>query len=388
MMSPAMTPMQQFTGTQRTSDVDWDQFDQHLFALTDPAMDNLHGQNTQSQALALQASISMTEPVSKKQRVSSDSAGTSRHTSPRTPLLPVTQGSVYHHKRDTTMAAPALPHYKDPSPDSNEGISPADLEQVQVHSGNTPSQYVPTPAGADHGQPITPSMLMSIQRKTKITGNDIPQGLSLNLDLSHLPNYSISADSQAMPSPAIAMPSPSARPTNPARTPIIAGTPHIVREIRPRPIAPAHSRSHSVNSSPALGPQRHRASPELRPILPGGMSPQVGAMLASKSNYQHIVDGTYDQLNISYPSGMTQGLEVRRTSHKAAEQKRRDHLKECFEQMRTILPDRPEIGASKVAILKKGYEHILQLHAAIKDKDAEIARLKAGQIAKQDTESD
>lgn len=100
-------------------------------------------------------------------------------------------------------------------------------------------------------------------------------------------------------------------------------------------------------------------------------------MLASKSNYQHIVDGTYDQLNITYPQGMTQGLEVRRTSHKAAEQKRRDHLKECFEQLRTILPVQPDAGASKVAILKAGYEHILDLQAAAKRRDAEVERLAA-----------
>lgn len=368
-----MTPMH--NAVQQAAEVDWENFDENLFALTAPAIDNANGQLPDGLGPNLHAT--------KKQRISANSARSSHHTSPRTPhSFSSRRGNVsgYHKKDNTSMAAPAVPAHAGSSTDSNEAVSPVELDHFHSLAAVVPAGGLP----ARTGQPITPSMLMSLQSSASINGSGVnPSVMSqgLSLDLGELPGFTTSPELQSL-----ATPPPQTTSQSPAG--ILPGTPrstgilpvsghHITRDIKPRPIAPAHSRSKSVCSSPALNPQCYKASPELRPILPGGMSPQVGAMLASKSNYQHIVDGTYDQLNISYPQGMTHGLEVRRTSHKAAEQKRRDHLKDCFELMRTILPDRPEAGASKVAILKKGYEHILQLHSTLEDKDAEIARLKS-----------
>lgn len=369
MLSPAMTPMH--NAKHKPAEVDWDQFDQNLFALTEPAMNDMQPQIYQN--------VAMTGPVMKKQRTSNETTRTSRRTSPGTDYTSGSRQSNHlGHKKDTSMAAPALPQHFEPSSDSNDGVSPVDLDQFALQPalllGGTSNVSNP------QVQPITPSMLMSLQNRPSANGSVTPQGMAL--DFTDLPDFSVNTELAGLHSPSPALVSPIAQQPG---TPRSAGLPpssaRSTRDIRPRPIASAHSRSKSVTSSPALGPQRSKASPDLRPILPGGMSPQVGAMLASKSNYQHIVDGTYDQLNISYPHGMTHGLEVRRTSHKAAEQKRRDHLKECFEQMRTILPDRPEAGASKVAILRKGYEHILRLHSTIESKDAEIANLKAAATA-------
>lgn len=361
-----MTPMQQHSGP-RTGEVDWEHFDENMFALTAPAMDNAQqAQNT--------AKAALNGPVQKKQRVLGRAGRTSHNTSPNTPYMNGLRhnGSVGYNKRDTSMAAPALPVHTESSTDSNDGVSPVELDHFSAQTGVALSG-IQSKANRQ-GQPITPSMLMSLQSRNSMNSPSINQGLTL--DLAELPGFSMSLDAQNLQTPPAVMLSPGTQqPGTPRYVPV--NTNHPAREIKPRPIAPAHSRTKSVSSSPALLPQGYKASPELRPILPGGMSPQVGAMLASKSNYQHIVDGTYDQLNISYPQGMTHGLEVRKTSHKAAEQKRRDHLKECFELMRTILPDRPEAGASKVAILKKGYEHILQLHSRLEAKDAEMASLKA-----------
>ena len=336
MLSPAMTPMQQFS----RADLDWEQFDQNFFALTSPAIDE-NIARVRSKPL---------EHVSKKQRVAVG-ARLSRQASPA-------NGHTIRHKKDTAVAAVA----KENTPDSTDGISSVDLEAFST-------QQIPAFVSTN-SQPITPSMLMSIQRnEEQAVTTDFP----LTLNLEDLPQFT--GFDQPLQSPSLMAPPSAKTPRTTPSTPV-ATTP---RDIRPRAIAPAHGRSRSVASSPAIGPHnpKHKTSPDLRAILPGGMSPQVGAMLASKSNYQHIVDGTYDQLNISYPEGMTQGLEVRRTSHKAAEQKRRDHLKECFEQLRTILPDQPDAMASKVVVLKKGYDHIVHLHQVLKDKDAEIARLKS-----------
>lgn len=379
MLSPAMTPMQQFQSMQPPAEVDWEQFDQNLFALTGPAIDTVQPRDLQSDVPEL-LSNTMMEPAIKKQKVVYGSKKSSRQSSPGTPYMSAASrtGPSYLHKKDRLMAAPAaLPHHQETSSDSNEGISPVDLGQFRMPKSMAQSG---SEQFNEHIQPITPSMLMSLQSKTTDSGGSSPEAAyappqSLAVDLDALPIYSTEVESRAMPSPSLRQP----------RTMKSATTSQ--REIRQRPIAPAHSKSKSVSSSPALGPQRPKPSPDLRAILPGGMSPQVGAILASKSNYQHIVDGTYDQLNITYPQGMTQGLEDRRTSHKAAEQKRRDHLKECFEMMRTILPDRPEPGASKVAILRKGYEHIVEIQKLIKEKDAEIERLQLAQSGQKSKEA-
>jgi hypothetical protein len=352
--------MQQYQGRQQQ--VDWDNFDRSAFTLTGSAIESMNPQ-------AFNMAPEITQTV-KKQRTSTESSKTSRHTSPTTSFATNSRKNAsYPHKRANSMAAPAMrpSSDKDSSIEGSDEFSPVDLEHFNVQEGNAYANET-NASSTTQIQPITPSMLMSLQSTNE--GSDATHGLlseQSDLQMQGLPaNLSISAASTPIMSTF-----PHRQPTTPRSQAALAS-----RDIRTRAIAPAHSKSKSVNSSPALGPQRSRPSPDIRPILPGGMSPQVGAMLASKSNYQHIVDGTYDQLNITYPQGMTHGLEVRRTSHKAAEQKRRDHLKECFELLRTILPDRPEPGASKVAILKKGYEHILQLQASIKEKDAKIALLE------------
>ncbi|CCG81833.1 putative HLH transcription factor [Taphrina deformans PYCC 5710] len=368
MMSPAMTPMQQYNNMQPAVQVDWDQFDQNFFALTDSAIgeSRIHAPPANTRDTD-QSTTTVGQPA-KKQRIGTGSSKTSRQTSPTTSYSTGSKpSSLYHHKRNNSMVAIIQKQRsdKESSFESSDGVSPVDLEHFVSHDRG--SDTTDNFTGTGHIQPITPSMLMSLQKG----GHGTDGSEETPLDPSFLPQTGVPTDLQLMPSPALINHSNNSRPNSTNRSQSA-----IARDVRPRPIAPARPQSLSISSSPALGPQSAKPSPDIRPILPGGMSPQVGAMLASKSNYQHIVDGTYDQLNITYPQGMTQGLEVRRTSHKAAEQKRRDHLKECFELLRMILPDRPEPGASKVAILKKGYEHILSLHDAMKTKDAEIARLK------------
>jgi hypothetical protein len=98
--------------------------------------------------------------------------------------------------------------------------------------------------------------------------------------------------------------------------------------------------------------------------------------------------------------------EDRKTSHKHAEQRRRDSLKMCFEELRRILPyippeededapkrpgegnvggqrsgtvdpHNPNKGVSKVALLRKSNEYILKLHGRIARRDGAIAALRA-----------
>ncbi|GJE85212.1 hypothetical protein PsYK624_012900 [Phanerochaete sordida] len=148
--------------------------------------------------------------------------------------------------------------------------------------------------------------------------------------------------------------------------------------------AKATSRPRSAtagNASKAL------ISPALKPIRPAGGSSSTG--------------------NAS-PSGPGQPpLQVRKTSHKAAEQKRRDSLKTSFDDLRLLLPpiplpsddgyadepvlpgampprgppkgnaDGPNRGVSKLQLLRCGNDYIRRLKGRVERRDDEIERLRA-----------
>ncbi|BFZ56837.1 hypothetical protein PYCC9005_003885 [Savitreella phatthalungensis] len=334
--------------------------------------------------------------VAKKQKTAASSRNSSRQGSPATPAVSASANrrNVASRRLEWTSTS------KETSPVPSEAISPASIGEVNGISLDSSNAQAP----------ITPAMLMHLQQQQQQT----QQRPDTAASSTHSPATSlhdarpiksrggrpVASDTKAdtdssagspaavMRSPVVPLPPPSNAPLRPRVSTTSGGS-------KTPSLKSSHSKAKSVTSSPALGPTivsanvngssgggngsnaRIRASPELRPLLPGGMSPQLGAMLASKSNYQHIVDGTYDQLNISYPTGMTHGLETRRTSHKAAEQKRRDHLKECFEQLRSALADKPDIGASKIVLLKKGYEQLMDQQMHLRAKDDEIAQLRA-----------
>ncbi|KAI0792325.1 hypothetical protein C8Q75DRAFT_593217 [Abortiporus biennis] len=149
-------------------------------------------------------------------------------------------------------------------------------------------------------------------------------------------------------------------------------------------------RTRSSTVSSARGSSIPGPSPVLKPIRPGGsaatsqMSPLI---TASSSGTQPI-------------------LQVRKTSHKAAEQKRRDSLKTSFDDLRVLLPpiplpseegypdepvlpgampprgppkgnvDGPNRGVSKLQLLRCGNDYIRVLKARVDRRDEEIERLR------------
>ncbi|KAI8208869.1 Phosphorus acquisition-controlling protein [Colletotrichum sp. SAR 10_76] len=95
----------------------------------------------------------------------------------------------------------------------------------------------------------------------------------------------------------------------------------------------------SVHVSPALRP---RISPSIKPLLPGtpgGMSAEDTAsrLLASKSNYQNILEGNTVP-GVTYPSELSTNLTSKRTSHKIAEQGRRNRINSALQEIATLLP--------------------------------------------------
>ncbi|KAJ9297431.1 transcriptional regulator family: Helix-loop-helix [Paecilomyces variotii] len=107
---------------------------------------------------------------------------------------------------------------------------------------------------------------------------------------------------------------------------------------KPDPKAGIRKRQ-SVSSqiSPALRP---RISPSIQPLVrgDGGVSTETSALyLASKSNYQHILDGTLLP-GVSYPETLAENLSSKRTNHKLAEQGRRNRINTALKEIEALLP--------------------------------------------------
>lgn len=95
----------------------------------------------------------------------------------------------------------------------------------------------------------------------------------------------------------------------------------------------------SVHASPALLP---RISPNIKPLLPGtpglSMEDTASRLLMTKSNYQNILEGNTVP-GVSYPTELSTNLTSKRTSHKIAEQGRRNRINSALQIMASLLPD-------------------------------------------------
>jgi Helix-loop-helix DNA-binding domain len=68
------------------------------------------------------------------------------------------------------------------------------------------------------------------------------------------------------------------------------------------------------------------------------LSAETSALyLASKSNYQNIIDGTHLP-GVSYPEALAENLSSKRTSHKIAEQGRRNRINFALKEIEALLP--------------------------------------------------
>lgn len=106
-------------------------------------------------------------------------------------------------------------------------------------------------------------------------------------------------------------------------------------------------------------------------------------LLASKSNYQNILDGTTVP-GVSYPASLSTNLTSKRTSHKIAEQGRRNRINTALQEMQDLLPPSSQTGTpdaksppetaaqannSKAAKVESAIEYIKQLKGEVSAKD-------------------
>ena len=150
------------------------------------------------------------------------------------------------------------------------------------------------------------------------------------------------------PSPrSLAMPSPSGPVAKKSDTP---------------KLGPSSKKRPSLSSAQPSPQLRPKISPNIQPLVPRGegtifppnlsvgllhqltklvstgVSNETSALyLASKSNYQHILDGTLLP-GVSYPETLAENLSSKRTNHKLAEQGRRNRINHALKEIETLIP--------------------------------------------------
>lgn len=167
--------------------------------------------------------------------------------------------------------------------------------------------------------------------------------------------------------------------------------------------------TNDILASPLNGPKQSPRA--LKPLISPSLKPNgkrlstieeetARALLTSKSNYENLKEGKAKSLGIDFSTTIQSGIENRRSAHKAAEQKRRDTLKQSFDSLRTEIidammeeelqehPDLSDIEQvkttkekdvkqmSKVVLLQHSYEYILRLKNDNKRKDEKQAKIR------------
>jgi hypothetical protein len=118
----------------------------------------------------------------------------------------------------------------------------------------------------------------------------------------------------------------------------VAPSPQI-RGIASRPkISPSIKPLIHDGSKSHLPPRDQHATISNDTLASGSVSAETSALyLASKSNYQNILEGTHLP-GVSYPDALAENLTSKRTSHKIAEQGRRNRINMALKEIEALLP--------------------------------------------------
>jgi hypothetical protein len=243
---------------------------------------------------------------------------------------------------------------------SDSSVSPEPLSETLMPPPSSRSPNIQAQSQSATAGPATPATLMRMPSK-RASAKGVPMNARLeDVDamedimlpesvtrpaLSPLYTDGVLADDQDTPtmSAKSAKLSASSTPRTAAMTPSVLSP-----SIPKRPESKASMRSgkkrqgtNSAAISPALRP---KISPSITPLMPAttpGMahiSAETSALyLASKSNYQNILEGTHLP-GVSYPEALAENLSSKRTSHKIAEQGRRNRINTALKEIEALLP--------------------------------------------------
>lgn len=143
-----------------------------------------------------------------------------------------------------------------------------------------------------------------------------------------------------------------------------------VKHVKPaKPVKPLKSTKPTkptlqhIKPSPVIHPK-----PSRHQILP-----DLSLVLASKSNYQTILEGTHSQLGLSYPDSLSADLTSKRTSHKLAEQGRRNRINAALADLAKLLAPQHH-AASKALTVEMAIDYIKSLQMEIHDAKERLAK--------------
>ncbi|KAK5088541.1 hypothetical protein LTS08_001053 [Lithohypha guttulata] len=280
------------------------------------------------------------------------------------------QNSLTNGQRDSlSQAAVPLMHHLHAGPttstavSSEDSVSPEPLSETSMRPPPLPQSRTPStlrPRSQETNAPATPATLMQIPGKQvqsitqdgqMIEPPEIMEDISLGAAAAELPPRVLPAlDTR------VSHDNGEGTPTLSAKTPKLSAdsTPRssgakaasTSQEHLPRPArgGRASKKRQSISQatvSPALRP---KISPSISPLVPNtsaGMpilSAETSALyLASKSNYENIINGTHLP-GVSYPETLAENLSSKRTSHKIAEQGRRNRINLALKEIESLLP--------------------------------------------------
>lgn len=235
-------------------------------------------------------------------------------------------------------------------------MGPHLIARTGKHSPATPASLMklPSPSNANRPDQMAESDAVAAEN---IEQFELPEAVSSNTfrkpALSPLLTQSPSLRSPALESTASRssafQPLPSPVFAKPGQAASVSGSPQIIANssatntpnLRKTPqLAPRTSKKRASISSSHVSPAlRPKISPNIKPLLPGGVTAEDTAsrLLASKSNYQNILEGNLVP-GVSYPSELSTNLTSKRTSHKIAEQGRRNRINSALQEIATLLP--------------------------------------------------
>lgn len=349
---------------------------------------------------------------------------------PRTKARTQTQTGPASQASNSSTAGITDSEYDSVSPEALSDMPPPPLPKprsakpspyIQPQSSATPTMGPSIVARTGKPSPATPASLMKLAspnaNKANASGESDPLAAE-NIESFELPesvNGASFQKSQLAPintkSPQIQSPASEPKPgratafqplpspvsTNPRAAASASQSPQLTpgssmltpNSRRTPQLAPRGNKKRasisSSHASPALLP---RISPNIKPLLPGGSRAEDTAslLLTSKSNYQNILEGNTVP-GVSYPSELSTNLTSKRTSHKIAEQGRRNRINSALQEIATLLPtgtiiegkdsggelsDKkdPKTGAtpnSKASTVEMAIEYIKQLKKEVEE---------------------
>lgn len=129
----------------------------------------------------------------------------------------------------------------------------------------------------------------------------------------------------------------------------------------------------SASASPSMSPKIMPANASMKS---SDSSSQLLEMLATKSNYQNIVEGNHSQLGLQYPEHLSADLTSKRTSHKLAEQGRRNRINNALAELAQLIS--PSIPTnSKATTVESAIVFIKSLQEELETTKEKLAKYEA-----------